>query len=339
MNSAINLTVGLAMTKETWQVELSQAITDPEKLLAALALDHRLLPAATRATKLFPLKVTPSFLQRMKPGDTHDPLLKQILPLDLELNAHPGFITDPLQEQQANPIPGLLHKYHGRVLLIATGACAIHCRYCFRRHFPYADNVPNSTQWQQAIDYIANDQSIEEVILSGGDPLVLKDRHLEALLTQIEGIAHVTRLRIHTRLPIVLPSRVTTTLCELLMQSRLSTALVVHSNHANELNNEVCQALKKLIDANVSLLNQAVLLKGINDTVSAQLDLNKKLFAFGVLPYYLHLPDKVQNTAHFDVSMQEARQLLKKLHGQLPGYLLPRLAQEVPGADAKRVMA
>jgi EF-P beta-lysylation protein EpmB len=267
--------------------------------------------------------------------DPHDPLLRQVLPLADECLASEGYGDDPVGDLNAMVVPGLLHKYEGRVLLTATGACAVHCRYCFRRHFPYADANPLADQWRQSLDYIAGDESITEVILSGGDPLSLSDRRLAELVRRLDAIEHLRRLRLHTRLPIVLPERVNDEMLDWLGATRLKTAIVVHANHANEIDASVVAALKRLKASGTALLNQSVLLRGVNDSAEALMDLSEKLFDAGVLPYYLHLLDKVQGAAHFAVRESDAQQLMAEIGRQLPGYLLPRLVREIPGAPGK----
>lgn len=328
---------GSLPTKYTpaWQTELARAIRDPAELLRRLNLDIGWLPAARRAARLFPLRVPLGFVARMKPGDASDPLLRQVLPLDAECAEAPGFTVDPVGDLDAMPVPGVLHKYHGRVLLIATGACAVHCRYCFRRHFPYGEAQMSSGAWGAAVDYIAADASLGEVILSGGDPLSLNDRRLAELVSHIERVAHVRRLRIHTRLPVVLPERVDDGLLDWLQAGRLKKIIVVHTNHSHEIDAAVSRALGRLASAGVTLLNQSVLLRGVNDSVKALCDLSEALFAAGVLPYYLHMLDKVQGAGHFEVAAHRAVQLMEALNGQLPGYLVPRLVQERPGASGK----
>jgi len=247
----------------------------------------------------------------------------------------PGYGNDPLEEADANKVPGLIHKYHGRVLLILTGHCGVHCRYCFRRHFPYADNQPSRQDWSQAFDYIRNDVSISEVILSGGDPLAVPDRHLQWMIDEIARIAHVQRLRIHSRLPVVIPSRVTSELVVMLAQTRLATSLVIHANHAQELDDHVMHALAPLRQAGVTLLNQAVLLAGINDDAEVLIALSERLFAIGVLPYYVHLLDRVAGAAHFDAGADLIPSLRDALLARLPGYLVPQFVREVPQAASK----
>lgn len=322
-------------SKPSWQMLLSQAITDPKELISLLELDPSLIPAAERAAKLFPLRVPRGFVARMKKGNIQDPLLKQVLPLDVEFDQMPGYTHDPLGEQRANPIPGLLHKYHGRVLLTVTSACAVNCRYCFRREFPYEENNPGKQGWEKTLEYIAVDSTIKEVILSGGDPLVANDAYLVGLTQKIALIPHVQTLRVHSRLPIVLPERVTTTLLEWLMGTRLQPVLVVHCNHPNEVDDNVRSALAKLKKVGVILLNQAVLLKEINDNADVLVHLNESLFKAGVLPYYLNVLDKVRGIAHFDVNLTTARAIIDQLRRRLPGYLVPRLVQEIAGATSK----
>lgn len=318
-----------------WQIELKQAVTNLAELANLLELDPNQLATAWQATQQFSLKVPRGFIARMRKGDLQDPLLLQILPTTPELQVTPGFSADPLQEKQANPLPGLIHKYQGRVLLTAIGTCSINCRYCFRRHFPYAENNPGRAGWDKVMAYIAADSTIKEVILSGGDPLVASDNYLEALCQKIASIAHVRTLRIHTRLPVVIPSRITDKLVELCKNLPLQVVIVLHCNHANELDDSVEQALAKLRMASVTLLNQAVLLKGINDKVEVLTELSERLFSQGVLPYYLHLLDKVQGTVHFEVATQAGLDLIQAMQERLPGYLVPRLAREEAGKPHK----
>lgn len=323
----------------TWQDELKQQIDTPEALLQWLNLDHKWLDAIEAGHKLFPIRVTPSFLAKIKPNDPHDPLLLQILPTLHEL--HPqetgdnGYSLDPLQEQQYMPCPGLIHKYRSRVLLIAANQCAINCRYCFRRHFPYQDNHLNREQWSQAFSYIAEDKHINEVILSGGDPLSLSDKQLVWFTTQISSIEHVKRLRIHTRYPIILPSRITSNLVNAVLHPRLKTVLVSHCNHPQEIDEQVKEAFHKLSKANILLLNQSVLLKNVNDNSKILCQLSEKLFESGVLPYYLHTLDKVRGAQHFALSDTLAKQIYRELMAALPGFLTPKLVKEEPHKEAK----
>ncbi|MBX2858292.1 MAG: EF-P beta-lysylation protein EpmB [Cellvibrionaceae bacterium] len=319
----------------SWQQELGQLMTDPAELVHHLKLGRQWLAPAIAAAKLFPLRATRSYVQRIAPGRPDDPLLRQILPLQAELKTDKGYSADPLGEQRANPVPGLIHKYHGRVLLVAAPQCAINCRYCFRRHFDYKSNTPSRQQWQQAIDYIRQHPSIDEVILSGGDPLVLADKPLAWLVEQLASIQHVQRLRIHSRLPIVLPQRLTAQLLSLLQHNRMHCVVVVHCNHPKEINDEVASALLSLKHHGLTTLNQSVLLKGVNDCSSTLVDLSKRLFELGVLPYYLHALDKIVGAAHFEVAEPEIKNLYRSLLRELPGYLVPKLVREVQGAQSK----
>jgi len=315
-----------------WQQELARGFRHPAELLSALGIpaDH---PALLFEDRAFPLRVPASFVRRMERGNPDDPLLNQVLPRKIEYHATPGYGADPVGDGQAMPIPGLLHKYSGRVLLVLTGACAIHCRYCFRRHFPYGSANPRN--WNEALGYVAADSSIEEVILSGGDPLTLSDARLGNLVNRLEKIGHIKRLRIHTRLPVVLPARIDTDLLEWLTQYRLHKVMVIHANHPHEINHEVSVALARLKQAGATLLNQSVLLKGINDDAAVLADLSERLFDSGVLPYYLHQLDKVQGAAHFAVSDAQANDIHQKLMACLPGYLVPRLVREEAGTGYK----
>lgn len=319
-----------------WQRELAQAVTDPAELLVLLQLSPDLLGPARTAATSFSLRVPRPYLARMRKGDPQDPLLRQVLPLAEELQPAPGFDHDPVGDQATMVVPGVLHKYQGRVLLTVTGACAVHCRYCFRRHFPYADANPASDHWQPALGYIAADDSIHEVILSGGDPLTLSDQRLAALARSLQEIPHVRRLRIHTRLPIVLPQRVDALLLDWLGRLRLKAVVVVHANHAREIDAAVHTACAGLLDAGVTLLNQSVLLRGVNDSADALADLSEALFSAGVLPYYLHQLDRVAGAAHFEVSDAGARALMREINARLPGYLVPRLVREIAGAPGKQ---
>jgi EF-P beta-lysylation protein EpmB len=318
-----------------WQRELADAVRDPGELCRLLAIDLPLADEARRSAAGFPLLVPRAFVARMRKGDRHDPLLLQVLPVVAERQVAAGFSADPLAEAAALAAPGLVQKYAGRALVLATGACAINCRYCFRRDFPYAESGATRAGVEAAVDAVAADPTIHEVILSGGDPLLLDDERLGRLFERIEAIPHVRRLRIHSRLPIVLPTRVTESLTAILAATRLATVVVVHANHPAELDAAVAAALARLAAARVILLNQAVLLAGVNDSVAVLATLSERLVEIGVLPYYLHLLDRVQGTAHFEVSEDAAKCLHEALRGRLPGYAVPRLAREVPGEPAK----
>jgi EF-P beta-lysylation protein EpmB len=318
-----------------WQTEMAEAVRDPAELLELLGLDPRWLAPARRAAELFPLRVPRAFLARMHKGDPADPLLRQVLPLGKELEEMPGYSRDPVGDLTSRGARGLLHKYQGRVLLIATGACGVHCRYCFRRHFPYADETARADEWRESLDYLKADPGIHEVILSGGDPLTLSDTRLAALAAELERIPHIKRLRLHTRQPVVLPSRVDAALVAWLKSGRLRKVVVLHANHAREIDAAVREACVRLAQAGVTLLNQSVLLRGVNDSAAALQELSEALSAAGVLPYYLNMLDPVVGAAHFDVPEAEALALMATLRARLPGYLVPRLVREVPGAPAK----
>jgi EF-P beta-lysylation protein EpmB len=269
-----------------WQQELAEAITDPATLAAALGLPLEALGAVDCA---FPLRVPRSFVARMRPGDPADPLLRQVLPTAAELLEQAGYGADPLEEAAAQRAPALLQKYRGRALLIATQSCAVHCRYCFRREFPYAAQHSEGARWSEALAAIAADASLEEIILSGGDPLSLSNARLSALGAELARIPHVRRLRIHTRQPVVLPSRVDAGLLEWLRSSPVPIVIVLHVNHPNELDASLREACANLRATGVTLLNQTVLLAGVNDDAAVLAELSRALFQAGVLPYYLHL--------------------------------------------------
>lgn len=316
-----------------WQLALSEAFTRPAELLEFLELPAN--SACSSAGDAFPFLVTRSYAARMRPGDLNDPLLRQVLPVAEENRPTPGFGSDPVGDTQAKAVTGVIHKYHGRVLLIVTGACAIHCRYCFRRHFDYPGQQLKSSRWQAALQYIAGEPSIQEVILSGGDPLVLADDKLQALIDRLAAIPHLRRLRIHSRLPIVLPSRITDTLTGILTGTQLRAVVVIHANHVNEINDEVATAILRMRQQTIPVLNQSVLLRGINDSVADQIALQENLFDAGALPYYLHLLDRTQGAAHFEVEETAALTIHDQLKRRLPGYLVPKLVREQPGQPYK----
>lgn len=318
-----------------WRQALRESVTDPHELLAMLGLDPSFLPGARRGDQLFRLRVPRGFVARMKPGDPEDPLLRQVLPLDAETVDTPGFMEDPVGDGPSRGATGVLHKYHGRVLLIGTGTCAVNCRYCFRRHFPYAEETAARGRWHEAAEYIAADASIREVILSGGDPLMLGTPKLAELTRQLEAIPHVRRLRVHSRIPVVLPERVDDELRKWLSSTRLQTVLVIHANHAAELDASVDRALAGVSATGTTLLNQAVLLRGVNDSPEALEALGERLFRAGVLPYYLHLLDRVRGAAHFQVPEAEASRMYRRLRARASGFLVPRLVREIPGTPYK----
>lgn len=319
-----------------WQAQLRNVVSSGEELLSLLGINAAASGFSTLASADFSLKVPHSFVSRMRPGDSRDPLLLQVLSHQAELLQVSGFNDDPVGEVgEAISHRGVIQKYAGRALLILSGGCAINCRYCFRRHFPYSDNRNSRDEWLQALEHIADDPSISEVILSGGDPLLVSDNQLAKLVSQLAAIPHLKRLRVHSRMPIVLPARVTDGLLDALTGTRLQAVMVIHSNHGNEINNEVRVALQAMADRNIPLLNQAVLLADINDNAQALADLSEKLFEVGVLPYYLHLLDKVRGAAHFEVQQNIGLALIAELENQLPGYLVPRLVREQAGQPAK----
>jgi EF-P beta-lysylation protein EpmB len=321
-----------------WRRILSEGIADLDELLDTLGLDPVVVgddSAAAAAVRQFAVRVPRGFVARMRPGDPDDPLLRQVLAHAREETPVPGFGIDPVGELSAATAPGLLSKYQGRVLVVVAGACAVHCRYCFRRHFPYPAHAVAGRDWGPTVAAVAADPTVEEVILSGGDPLMLPDERLAALADALAEIPHLRRLRVHSRMPVVLPERVDDALLEWLAGTRLTPVMVVHANHARELDAPVRAALGRLRAAGVTVLTQSVLLRGVNDSVTALADLSRALCEAGALPYYLHLLDPVAGAAHFDVPEPEARALVGELMTVLPGYLVPRLVREQPGALAK----
>lgn len=324
--------------RAVWKQHLREAIRDPEELCRVLELPREWAKTASDAAAEFPLLVPRGYVARMRKGDPADPLLRQILPLEAEAAPTPGFTADPVGDAAAERTPGLLHKYQGRVLLVTTGACAVHCRYCFRRHFPYETSPKGAAAWDEALAHIAADRSIHEVILSGGDPLTLVDETLAALADRIAAIPHVRRLRVHTRLPIMIPERVDDRLLAWLAGSRLTPIMVLHANHANELDETVAAACHRLAFEGVLLLNQTVLLRGVNDSADALAELSERLAELRVTPYYLHQLDRVAGAAHFEVPVEEGQQIVAELQSRLPGYLVPRYVQEIAGATSKTTL-
>ena len=325
-----------ALHPPAWQQAWREAVRDPAELLALVGLDPVDYAHAPVIGGGFPLRVPRGFVARMRRGDPDDPLLRQVLPLDEESRRVPGFGFDAVGDAAARAATGVLQKYRGRALLVATGSCAVHCRYCFRRHFPYADETAAKAGWSEALELISADPSVEEVILSGGDPLSLATGKLAELTEALAGIAHVRRLRIHSRLPVVLPERVDDALLRWLASLPWPVTLVIHANHANEFDAGVDRALGLLRQARVHLLNQAVLLRGVNDSVDALADLCERGFSAGVLPYYLHQLDRVAGVAHFEVPDAQALALHAALAARLSGYLVPKLVREVAGDSGKR---
>lgn len=321
-----------------WPSELRASFRSLDALLDFIELSPEQLDISPEAAQQFELRVPRPFARRIAKGDPNDPLLRQVLPVTAELAQVEGFVVDPLAEKDARVCEGLIHKYQDRVLLVASGACAINCRYCFRRHFPYDTNQLGPKQWQRVVEYIGEHPELREVIFSGGDPLATPDRRLARMLDDLEQIPHLRRVRFHTRLPVAIPARLTDELTQRLSDSRLDTVLVLHINHANEIDTELTEALWPLRRAGVTLLNQSVLLKGVNDSVDALHSLCEAVFAGGILPYYLFVLDPVVGSAHFDISDSEAQRLFGELQTRLSGYLLPRLAREIPGKPSKTLL-
>jgi EF-P beta-lysylation protein EpmB len=320
---------------ESWQSLWRDAVRDPRELLSLLGLEALAGRISAAATGQFPLRVPRGFVARMRHGDPDDPLLRQVLPVVEEDRLVPGFGLDAVGDLAARGATGVLHKYQGRALLIATGSCAVHCRYCFRRHFPYAEETAAADRWEEALSYLGANTGVEEVLLSGGDPLSLATRKLRELTDRLRGIPHLRRLRIHTRLPVVLPERVDGELQDWLHGLPWPVAVVIHANHANELDPTVASACTRLRASGAVLLNQAVLLRGVNDSAERLAELSRRLFEIGVLPYYLHQLDRVQGAAHYEVADDEALALLEALRAALPGYLLPQLVRELSGEPFK----
>ena len=318
-----------------WRQLWRDAVTDAAELLELVDLGH-LTDQLPPADAGFQMRVTRSFVARMRCGDPHDPLLLQVLPQLAELDQVPGFVDDPVGDLDARAAHGVLHKYEGRALLIASGSCAVNCRYCFRRHFPYGAEMAAASQWQQALTHLRQDTSINELILSGGDPLSLATHKLEELSHGLADIAHVKRIRIHSRLPVVLPERIDDSFLAWLNSLPQQKVVVLHANHANEFDASVDAACARMRAAGVTLLNQSVLLRGVNDSADAIANLSERMFAAGVLPYYLHQLDRVQGAAHFEVNDTRARALMDEVRTRLPGYLVPKLVREVAGDGSKR---
>ncbi len=317
----------------TWQEQLMQGFKQAKDLLTYLGipLEHY----HHQAEAQFKTIVPKSFASKMLKGDVNCPLLKQVLPLKEELVLEKGYHFDPLGEKQSNPVKGVLHKYHGRVLVTLTTTCAVHCRYCFRRHFPYEENRLSTKDWGHVLNYLQSHPEVHEVIVSGGDPLLIPNANLVKFVDEISTLKQIETLRVHTRLPVVLPVRLDQGLIDMFSKLKLNKVVVLHINHPNELCDEIKSGVERLRQANVMVFNQAVLLKGINDDSAVLETLCRRLFDSGILPYYLHFLDKVHGAKHFEVEKQYALFLHKSIQDKLPGYLVPKLVEEVAGAKSK----
>ena len=329
-----NIHKNLLSVEPNWQKELANSFTDPEDLLSYLDLPVAKYAQHIKARRLFPMRVPSFFASLMVKGEPNDPLLKQVLPLADEFLEVDGFVTDPLEELE-NAKDGVVHKYHNRLLLIVKGGCAVNCRYCFRRHFPYGEHQNNKAQWSEHFAYIHAHTELDEIILSGGDPLMSNDAHIAWLVEQIEAVPHIKRLRIHTRLPVVIPHRITEGFGQLLANSRLQSIVVLHINHPNEISPELVNKVRVLKQNNVTVLNQAVLLKDINATADTQMALNEALFSAGIMPYYLHMFDQVKGAHHFAIQDAEAVAIMQQVIQQQSGYMIPKLVREIGGEPSK----
>lgn len=324
---------------DSWQSQMINSVRDVGELCQLLGLSPEKLNLSDEAARQFPVTVPRAFVSLMEPNNPNDPLLLQVLNQNKEDLRPQGFSSDPIDESRFMVAPGLIHKYHGRVLMVVSGKCAINCRYCFRRSFPYSENNPGRSQWQQAFDYIKEDSNLTEVIFSGGDPLSAPDNHLNWLVEQLESIAHLKRLRIHTRLPVVIPERICDDMLEWLEKTRLKVQFVLHINHPNEISSSLGTAIQRLSHLGIHTLNQSVLLKGINDHAETLQTLQERAFDAGILPYYLYLLDPVEGASHFEVSRETAVDLVNQIRSKLPGYLVPRLAVEIPGKTNKTIVS
>ncbi|MCG8033791.1 MAG: EF-P beta-lysylation protein EpmB [Candidatus Thiodiazotropha taylori] len=339
MTSSRNISIAAHIIPETescvqapgWRKALADGFTDVPSLLEYLQIEPSAVSDHIRASRQFSLRVPKVFATLMRKGYPDDPLLLQVLPSASEMDLADGFSTDPVGDHMAGQSPGLLQKYHGRILIITTGACAVHCRYCFRRHYPYTGATATNSQWRHIIDYLETNPAVEEVILSGGDPLMISDDKLERWLAQLEALPQIKRLRIHTRLPVVLPQRITAELLSVLKRCPINKVMVIHANHPNELSPAVAEGMKRVAASDVTLLNQSVLLKGVNDHCDTLVRLSNRLFEIGVLPYYLHLLDRVEGAAHFELEKTAILRLQQQLMTELPGYLMPRMVREIAG--------
>ncbi|OUR95918.1 EF-P beta-lysylation protein EpmB [Gammaproteobacteria bacterium 42_54_T18] len=330
----ITRTIATCQTQE-WQKQLSEAFTSVKSLLEYLKIPKEQFPHWAQAEKDFPLRVPKAFADKMSAGDIHDPLLRQVLPIHEETIPVSGYTDDPLMERDANPTKGLLHKYRSRVLVILGSACAVHCRYCFRRHFPYQDNGLSQQEFNDIVQYVGRFPEVNEVILSGGDPLISSNSRLKRLIDALETLPHVSRIRFHTRTPVVLPDRIDADFISLVENTSLQVVMVLHCNHPQEIDPAFSQAMTHLKQAGVTLLNQSVLLKGVNDNAAVLTQLSEALFSAHILPYYLHLLDPVAGASHFDVEEPIGVSLINELLASLPGYLVPKLVREEANQPSK----
>ncbi|MBR0574581.1 MULTISPECIES: EF-P beta-lysylation protein EpmB [Pasteurellaceae] len=333
----IHQNIKIGEKKPLWLQDLAQAFNDPIDLLNYLEFDPKEFEQDLLARKLFAMRIPRPFAQKMQKKDKNDPLFLQAVTSFEEFTKMEGFTTDPLEEQES-PAPNILHKYHNRLLFMIKNSCAINCRYCFRRHFPYDEVKNGKTVWVESLNYIREQSEIEEVVLSGGDPMMAKDEEFDWLITQLEKITHIKTLRIHSRVPVVIPNRITEKLCDIFKQTHLNIVLVTHINHANEIDEYFAEKMKMLRDTNVTLLNQSVLLKGVNDDAKILKALSDKLFSMSILPYYLHVLDKVEGASHFYIDDNQAFKIYKELQRISSGYLVPKLAREEAGKPNKTLL-
>lgn len=323
------------MQSLSWQEQLAQAIRQPNDLLEYVGLMPNSIGFSEESINKFPIRIPHAFADRIQRNNPDDPILRQVFPYIDEEKETEGYVNDPLAESNVQPVQGLLQKYNSRVLSITTGACAIHCRYCFRRHFPYQDSSTTGAHIQESLDYIQADKSINEVILSGGDPLSLSDRRLIEFCQSLSQISHIKRIRFHTRIPVVLPARISELLIKRLSECAATIVFVLHINHANEIDESVVNNIKTLQRANIMVINQSVLLKGVNDNAETLIALSERLVENQVTPYYLHRLDPVAGAAHFDIKESEAINIIKKMQASVSGYLVPKLVKEISGANSK----
>ena len=315
-----------------WMTEIRTAYRDIDALCEAVGVTP---PAKGIGDANFPVFATRSFVSRIRRGDPDDPLLRQVMPDPRETVTGPGEVSDPVGDLDASSGAGLLEKYEGRSLLITTPACGIHCRYCFRREFPYHEQSARRDHFAAAIERLSGDASVTEVLLSGGDPLMLSDPALGDLLERLGEVPHLCRVRIHTRMPVVTPTRVNEILVRQLQTTRLVPWMVLHINHAAEIDGDVAKGITRLVDGGVPLLNQSVLLAGVNDDVDTLCELSERLINLRVTPYYLHQLDPVRGAGHFRVDVSRGRGLIDAMRKRLPGYAVPRYVCEQPGEANK----